>query len=162
MAKKSAVSGEYLITIDDTGSVKVSRTYDNVIGSLREIAQVKGFEADPKWNTRQFGKKIVDEYGDGKLAEVGEYTIEREESGTIKTYRVYDNVKGALRGIADKTGFEFDNNWTTRQFGSKLVDFLNNPQTVEQQKKAEEPQKKKGCLGVLLLGLIGIIAYFVA
>lgn len=162
MAKKSAVSGEYLITIDDTGSVKVSRTYDNVISSLREIAQLKGFEADSKWNTRQFGKKVVDDYGDGKLAEVGEYTIEREPSGTIKTYRVYDNVKGALREIADKAGFEYDNSWTTRQFGNKLVDFLNNPQSVDQPKKEEEPQKKKGCLGVLLLGLIGIIAYFVA
>ena len=30
-----------------------------------------------------------------------------------------------LREIAEKEGFEYDANWTTRQFGSKLIDFLN-------------------------------------
>ena len=39
-------------------------------------------------------------------------------------YRVYDNVKGALREIAEQEGFEYDNDWTTRQFGSKLMSFL--------------------------------------
>lgn len=97
-----------------------------------------------------------------KSAVSGEYIITIDDSGSVKTFRVYDNVKGALREIADKVGFEFDNSWTTRQFGNKLVDFLNNSQPTEQSKKVEEPQKKKGCLGILLLGLIGIVAYFVA
>ncbi len=124
-AKKRAISGEYVISVEPEGSVKVSRIYDNVLGSLREIAEAKGIEYDPEWTTRQFGKKIVDDLGDGKIAEVGEYTVSRESSGGVKTYRVYDNVKGALREVAEKTGFEFDNDWTTRQFGSKLVDFIN-------------------------------------
>lgn len=124
-AKKRAISGEYVITVEAEGSIKVSRIYDNVLGSLREIAEAKGVEFDPNWNTRQFGKKIVDDLGDGKIAEVGEYTVAREGSGGIKTYRVYDNVKGALREVAEKTGFVLDNDWTTRQFGSKLVDFIN-------------------------------------
>lgn len=123
-AKKRALSGEYVITVEAEGSIRVSRIYDNVKDSLREIAKEKGLEVDPNWNTRQLGKKIVDDYGDGKLAEVGENTVVRETSGSIKTYRVYDNVKGALREVAESTGFEYDPAWTTRQFGSKLVDFL--------------------------------------
>lgn len=123
-AKKRALSGEYVITVEGEGSIRVSRIYDNVKDSLREIAKEKGIEYDPNWNTRQLGKKIVDDYGDGKIAEVGENTVVRETSGSIKTYRVYDNVKGALREVAEAIGFEYDPAWTTRQFGSKLVDFL--------------------------------------
>ena len=47
------------------------------------------------------------------------------DNGGIEIYRIYDNVKGALREIAEKEGFEYDPAWTTRQFGSKLVDFIN-------------------------------------
>ena len=54
----------------------------------------------------------------------GEYILSVLESGSIEVYRVYDNVKGALREVAEKEGFEYDANWTTRQFGSKLIDFL--------------------------------------
>lgn len=46
-------------------------------------------------------------------------------NGSIEVYRIYDNVKGALREIAEREGFEYDPNWNTRQFGSKLIDFLN-------------------------------------
>lgn len=123
-AKKRALSGEYVITVEGEGSIRVSRIYDNVKDSLREIAKEKGIDYDPNWNTRQFGKKIVDDYGDGRIAEVGENTVVRETSGSIKTYRVYDNVKGALREVSESVGFEYDPAWTTRQFGSKLVDFL--------------------------------------
>ncbi len=35
-----------------------------------------------------------------------------------------DNTKKALREIAELVGFEVDDKWTTRQFGSKLVAFL--------------------------------------
>ena len=60
-----------------------------------------------------------------KSAITGEYVVTVLESGSIEVYRIYDNVKGALREIAEKEGFEYDANWTTRQFGSKLIDFLN-------------------------------------
>lgn len=39
--------------------------------------------------------------------------------------RVFDNTKAALREIADQVGFAYEKAWTTQQFGSKLVDFLN-------------------------------------
>ena len=55
----------------------------------------------------------------------GEYILSVLDSGSIEVYRIYDNVKGALREIAEKEGFEYDTKGTTRQFGAKLIDFLN-------------------------------------
>ena len=60
-----------------------------------------------------------------KTAINGEYMLGVLDNGSIEVYRVYDNVKGALREIAEKEGFEYDLEWNTRQFGSKLIDFLN-------------------------------------
>ena len=125
MAKKSAISGEYIITVEDSGTIRVCKIFDNVKGSLRECAQTVGFEYDPNWTTQQFGSKLIKEYGDGKIAEIGEYTITKRDSGSIESYRVYDNTKGALREIAESINFDFDPNWTTRQLGSKLVDEIN-------------------------------------
>ncbi len=124
MAKKSAISGEYIVTVEDSGTVRVCKIYDNVKGSLRECAQAQGFEYDPKWTTQQFGSKLIKEYGDGKMAEIGEYTIVKRDSGSIESYRTYANTKEALREIAGNIKFTFDPAWTTRQFGSKLVDFI--------------------------------------
>ena len=59
-----------------------------------------------------------------KSAIAGEYILSVLDSGSIEVYRVYDNVKGALREVAEKEGFEYDANWTTRQLGSKLIDYL--------------------------------------
>lgn len=125
MAKKSAISGEYIITVEDSGTVRVCKIYDNVMGSLREVAALKSFEIDPKWNTQETGRRIVREFGDGKMAEVGEYVITRRDSGKIETYRTYANTLGALREIAAEVGFEINEKSNTRQNGSKLVDFLN-------------------------------------
>jgi hypothetical protein len=60
-----------------------------------------------------------------KSAISGEYIIQKEESGSIVVYRIYDNSKGALREIAQKIGFEYDEKWNVRQFGAKLIDFIN-------------------------------------
>ena len=60
-----------------------------------------------------------------KSAISGEYMIGVLESGSIEVYCVYDNVKGALREVSEKEGFEFDPEWTTRQLGTKLIDFIN-------------------------------------
>ena len=58
-----------------------------------------------------------------KFARSGEYAILQTEEGSIITAKIYDNVKGALREVSEKIGFTFDPAWTTRQFGSKLLDF---------------------------------------
>ena len=60
-----------------------------------------------------------------KIARSGEYAILQTEDGSIITDKINDNVKGALREIAVSIGFEYDTAWTTRQFGSKLIDELN-------------------------------------
>lgn len=125
MAKKSAISGEYIITQEDSGTIRVCKIYDNVKGSLRECAEAQNFEYDPTWTTRQFGAKLVKEFGDGKMAEIGEYTIVKRDSGTIESYRTYANTLGALREIAANIGFEINENSNTRQNGSKLIDFIN-------------------------------------
>ena len=125
MAKKSDISGEYIITVEDSGTVRVCKIYDNVIGSLREIAATKNFEIDPKWNTQETGRRIVKEFGDGSIAEIGEYVVTRRENGKIETYRTYANTLGALREIAAEVGFEINEKSNTRNNGSKLVDFIN-------------------------------------
>ena len=125
MAKKSAISGEYVITVEDSGSIRVCKIFDNVKESLRECADAKNFQYDPKWNTRTFGSKLIKEFGDGNQAEIGEYTIVKRDSGSIETYRIYANTKGALREIAAKVGFTINESSNTRQNGSKLVDFIN-------------------------------------
>ncbi len=48
-----------------------------------------------------------------------------EDNGSIRVYKTYSNTKGALREIAEEAGFTFDPDWTTRQFGTKLIDHLN-------------------------------------
>ena len=125
MAKKSAISGEYVITVEDSGSIRVCKIFDNVKGSLRECAEAKNFQYDPNWNTRTFGSKLIKEFGEGNQAEIGEYTIVKRDSGSIETYRIYGNTLGALREIAAKVGFTINESSNTRQNGSKLVDFIN-------------------------------------
>ncbi len=58
--KKSAISGEYMLGVLESGSIEVYRVYDNVKGALREIAEKEGFEVYPEWNTRQLGAKLID------------------------------------------------------------------------------------------------------
>lgn len=125
-AKKSAISGEYIITVKANNSVEVFRIYDNVRGSLREAAEAAGLKYDPDWNTRRFGLMLVKAYGQGtNQATIGEYTVTLRPSGAIETYRIYSNTKGALREIAEEIGFNYDKSWNTQQFGSKLVDYIN-------------------------------------
>ncbi|MBO7054233.1 MAG: hypothetical protein J6W37_02475 [Bacteroidales bacterium] len=124
MGKKTAIIGEYVISVEDSGSIQVYRNFENVKASLREVAELKKIEYDPNWNTRQFGKKLCTEFGDGKSAEIGEYYINVKDDGGIKTFKIYDNTKGALREIAEGIGFQYDQEWTTRQFGNKLIDAL--------------------------------------
>lgn len=124
MAQKSAISGEYIITIEDSGTARVCQIFDNVIGSLREAASSVKFAFDPKWNTQQFGQKLVKEFGDGTTANVGEYTIVRRSTGAIESYRVHSNTIAVLRKIASEVGLAPKPNWNTRTLGSNLIDFI--------------------------------------
>ena len=68
MATKSAISGEYIIQKQESGSIVVYRIFDNVKASLREISELKGFQYDPEWNVRQFGRKLCKEYGGERVS----------------------------------------------------------------------------------------------
>ena len=62
-----------------------------------------------------------------KSASCGDYSIDILFDNKVIAKKggvVCDNAKGTMREIAAQVGFVFDANWTTQQFGSKLVDFL--------------------------------------
>ena len=135
MAIKSAIAGEFIITQEDNGSIRVCQIFDNVKDSLREASKSVGFKFDPNWNTRQFGKNLVNEYGDGsgQTANVGEYTIVIRDSGSVESYRVHGNTIAALRKIASENDFKADTTWNTRILGSKLIDFVNGDYNPEEE-----------------------------
>lgn len=126
--KKFTVHKDFLIQVNENGSIGVFRIYDNVKEGLRDAAQAANFKFDPSWTTRQLGKKLINELGENKAATIGNYVITEKESGSIEIYRTYDNTKEALREISSETGFEYDPKYTTRQLGSKLIDYINNKQ----------------------------------
>lgn len=74
---------------------------------------------------QQLGREVIKRFGEGTMAEVGEYVVTRRPSGSIETYRTYSNTMGALREIAAKIGFEILPKWNTQDAGRKLVDFIN-------------------------------------
>ena len=129
MAKKHAQCGEYLLIVEDSGSITTLRLFENTKGAMREMCETAGVDYDNAWTTRQFGNKLFNEHVGNKvfdnLVTIGEYTLQRLESGSYKMLRQYNNVKGVLREISAELGFNYDPKWNTRQFGSKLVDFIN-------------------------------------
>lgn len=63
MAKEKATYQNHTITIESNGSIKVmcnDIVCKNAVGTLRNIADAVGFQYDDNWNTRQFGKKMID------------------------------------------------------------------------------------------------------
>lgn len=60
-----------------------------------------------------------------KFAEHGQWVVSQAESGSITVSRVYDNTKEGLRQLSQEVGFSYDESWTTRQFGSKLIEHIN-------------------------------------
>ncbi len=122
---KSAICGEYVIASDEKKHITVYRIFDNAIGAMREVAKANNFEYEDKWNTRTFGKKLCQQFGDGKNCQVGQYFINILESGSVEIYRVYDNTIAALREVAGKIGFAYEDSWNTQHFGAKLISEIN-------------------------------------
>ena len=61
-----------------------------------------------------------------QVATTEAYIVVRYEDDAISVYNRYGNTKGALREIAEAQSFEYDPTWTTRQFGKKLIDAVDN------------------------------------
>ena len=88
-----------------------------------------------------------------KQATYGDYVISIAANNSVSaTYQgeVFDNTKAALREIADQAGFAYEKAWTTQQFGSKLVDFLNanSAQTPASKSEPNKSQKQHICVDV--------------
>ena len=122
---KSADYKDYSIETNENGSIRVVRFYDNAKAGLRDYAAIKNFAYDDKWNTRQFVKKLCNEFGDGEVAQTDGFSISVLEDGSAFVWREYTNTKAVLREIAENVNFKFDENWNTRQFGTKLIDYIN-------------------------------------
>ena len=79
------------------------------------------------------------------------WKIDVEDSGTVLVYEngvLCDNTAKAIREIAEKVGFEIQENWNTRHMGRKLVDFLNEngasaPATAPATAPSTEPSPKE-------------------
>lgn len=126
MADKYVRYENFVIKQKENKSIVVFKEYDNTIEALRTIAGELGFEYDPKWTTRQFGSKLVKEFGNEEgYVFSGNNGVQILASGSIDAYSWYENTKEGLRTIATKCGFKEDPKWNTQQFGAKLMDFLN-------------------------------------
>ena len=135
MARKSVIAGEYIIEIADNGHVDVLRVYSNAIEAMRDIAKEKNFPVDEKWNTQDFGRKLVKEFGDGKEAHFGDVVVKRLPTQKIEIYKEcgHGNVRKELCLISEKMGFPYEKSWNTQTLGSKLVDYL-----LEHKEKADK------------------------
>lgn len=81
-----------------------------------------------------------------KQATYGDYVITIAANNSVSaTYQgeVFDNTKAALREIADQAGFAYEKAWSTQQFGSKLVDFLNANSAQTPASKSEPNKSQK-------------------
>ena len=144
MAKKSVIIGEYVVTIEDTGTVSVSQIYKSTMQAMREMAALKGMEVPSNWNNHYLGKKLLDTYcGPGAQSGViGEYSIERQPNGHIDVIRTFSNTKASLRLISDLIGYKYENKWDTRTLGNKLVEYVEaNKDSIKIAKPAKTQKK---------------------
>ena len=144
MAKKSVIIGEYVVTIEDTGTVSVSQIYKSTMQAMREMAALKGMEVPSNWNNHYLGKKLLDTYcGPGAQSGViGEYSIERQPNGHIDVIRTFSNTIESLRLISDLIGYKYSEKWNTRTFGDKLVEYVEaNKDSIKIAKPAKTQKK---------------------
>ena len=75
-----------------------------------------------------------------------EWTIAILEEGTIIVFEndsQTENTKSSLRYIAEYIGFSYDKSWTTRQFGSKLIDYIHSLQEQDVKKSNNKEELHK-------------------
>ena len=130
MAKKSAICGEFVITINDNNSVTVNKIYKSTKAALREIAAANGFEVSPDWTTQELGRKLLSQFCNReKNGVIGEYSIEREANQRINVIRTFGNTKEGIRQCADSINFVYEKDWNTQYFGNVLINYIENNKT---------------------------------
>lgn len=81
-----------------------------------------------------------------KQATYGDYVIIIAANNSVSVSYLggcCDNAKAALREISAQAGFAYEKSWTTQQFGSKLVDFLNAYSAQASASKSEPNKSQK-------------------
>lgn len=129
--KQVATTEEYIVVRYEDDAISVYNRYGNTKGALREIAEVQGFEYDPTWTTRQFGKKLIDAVDNGAPAIANDhYIVYIDTNGSVICGRKTEgSTKGALRMIAQKYSIIYEEGWNTQQFGRKVIEHLLNAKT---------------------------------
>ena len=124
--KQVATTEEYIVVRYEDDSIGVYNRYGNAKAALREIAIEHGFEYDPSWTTRQFGKKMIDGVGNGAPAIAdNDYIVYIDANGTVICGRKTEgSATGALRMIAEKYSITYEEGWNTQQFGRKVIEHL--------------------------------------
>jgi hypothetical protein len=91
VTQKAIIFNKYVLKQLEDDSILIGEISDrqcnNVKGTLREIARTIGFEYDPKWNTHQFGSKMIDELN-GKTTR---FSLNRELTSDVFDNNNFDN-----------------------------------------------------------------------
>ena len=124
--KQVATTEDYIVARYEDDSIGVYNRYGNTKGALREIAEVQGFEYDPTWTTRQFGKKLIDAVDNGAPAIANDhYIVYIDTNGTIICGERFEgDTKERLRSIARKYNISYEKGRNTHQFGRKVIECL--------------------------------------
>ena len=124
--KELVATDLYIVAIYDNKSIDVYNRYENAKGALRQIADENNFKYDESWNTRQFGKKLIDALGDGAPAIADEtYCVYTDAKGTVICGSKFEgSTKEGLRTVAAKYKINYDEAWNTQQFGKKVIEAL--------------------------------------
>ena len=124
--KELVATDLYIVAIYDNKSIDVYDRYENAKGALRQIADENNFKYDESWNTRQFGKKLIDALGGGAPAIADEtYCVYTDAKGTVICGSKFeDSTKEGLRTVAAKYKIKYDEAWNTQKFGKKVIEAL--------------------------------------
>ena len=123
--KQVATTEDYIVARYEDDSIGVYNRYGNTKGALREIAEAQGFEYDPTWTTRQFGKKLIDALGNGAAIADNDYIVYIDANNIIVCGEKFEgDTKEGVRTIAKKYNIPYEKGWNTHQLGRKIIEHL--------------------------------------
>ena len=124
--KQVATTEEYIVVRYEDDSIGVYNRYGNTKEALRKIAEENSFEYAPNWNTRQFGKKLIEKIGEGASVIANDnYIIYIDTNGTIVCgAKIEGDIWEDLCVIAEKYRIPYEKGLDTQEFGSKVIECL--------------------------------------